>query len=667
MAGPKSDRLSAGGAWFVYVVGGFLYFRTICPLLYNHVSPLFPVVAALCYLCTGTLMIICNFSDPGIILRSKDSYLADDGTKDQCGPTGCPPPRKKRSSGKGAAARAEDEADAKPAHNTAIGLHNWREVLQRAKEERRQRKTMARALARFQRQVFRMDHPEARPASSSYVNDELNEKVEIVTSTDSTSTTLESALSSPSADSNSGGAPLGWKFCDTCQIHRPPRSSHCRACDNCIMTLDHHCVWLGTCIGERNYKYFTCLLLCLTFGSWWGLLSCIASTIYVFASAGDITIFTDSHFAMIFGIVAVSWLFKQCCCYVSWSETLAMIDVNGEGLPMSYYLTTPVKVALVLFLSIPFLLSGVFDYTLFDSERNPVAFIALGPFIGFTFAFTSFTFFHLGLVTSGETTKEKLTIQKTAKELERAKHQRRFLRRQQVERKRLKLLVEERRKAMAPIQQSHHQQRNAHTGPGFTSDSLDSIARQVFSTPSITTANSTSVLASAHAEFRDATNSPSSPSSSSSSPSTPSVAAAGGVTPLSVASTLPSGKLDSGSSIRMDVSSLSPSEIEVASQAIRDAVDQRVAAEVANSFNPNDGELISDSTDSSEEDEEDLAGVQLTPYERQAIQEAKRAKRNQFLMDIIQHSTTKLYNLIFAPTLPSQVNTHMRLKELNRL
>ncbi|KAI8581860.1 hypothetical protein K450DRAFT_229601 [Umbelopsis ramanniana AG] len=46
------------------------------------------------------------------------------------------------------------------------------------------------------------------------------------------------------------------KYCDTCQLYRPPRASHCRQCNNCVENEDHHCIWLNNCIGRRNYRSF---------------------------------------------------------------------------------------------------------------------------------------------------------------------------------------------------------------------------------------------------------------------------------------------------------------------------------------------------------------------------------------------------------------------------
>lgn len=46
------------------------------------------------------------------------------------------------------------------------------------------------------------------------------------------------------------------KFCKTCRIYRPPRTTHCRVCDRCVSQFDHHCALLGTCIGRNNYRAY---------------------------------------------------------------------------------------------------------------------------------------------------------------------------------------------------------------------------------------------------------------------------------------------------------------------------------------------------------------------------------------------------------------------------
>ena len=57
------------------------------------------------------------------------------------------------------------------------------------------------------------------------------------------------------------------------------RTKHCGRCNKCVHDFDHHCVFLNTCIGGRNYVSFVSLLVCsvgaLALQAWLGLRLCL--------------------------------------------------------------------------------------------------------------------------------------------------------------------------------------------------------------------------------------------------------------------------------------------------------------------------------------------------------------------------------------------------------
>ncbi|KAJ7455017.1 zf-DHHC-domain-containing protein [Mycena galericulata] len=46
------------------------------------------------------------------------------------------------------------------------------------------------------------------------------------------------------------------RWCARCSIVKPYRAHHCRVCGTCILKFDHHCPWIGQCVGARNHKFF---------------------------------------------------------------------------------------------------------------------------------------------------------------------------------------------------------------------------------------------------------------------------------------------------------------------------------------------------------------------------------------------------------------------------
>ena len=101
------------------------------------------------------------------------------------------------------------------------------------------------------------------------------------------------------------------KFCSTCHIFRGPGISHCKKCDNCVENFDHHCPWMGNCIGKNNYfNFFIFLIFCNIF-----ILSNLFSSIALMIFKGKkikkrdikdklVEIFKNEYFSFIIAVLS---------------------------------------------------------------------------------------------------------------------------------------------------------------------------------------------------------------------------------------------------------------------------------------------------------------------------------------------------------------------------
>ena len=51
------------------------------------------------------------------------------------------------------------------------------------------------------------------------------------------------------------------EFCPICLVKTKFRSKHCLICQMCVEDFDHHCFWVGNCIGKKNYCLFFVFLI----------------------------------------------------------------------------------------------------------------------------------------------------------------------------------------------------------------------------------------------------------------------------------------------------------------------------------------------------------------------------------------------------------------------
>lgn len=94
-------------------------------------------------------------------------------------------------------------------------------------------------------------------AETGVIFNSKDDHSEILTSIDEQ---MDSSETSCMLNASSDARSVRLRRCGFCEIMQPMRAKHCTECQRCVHRYDHHCPWIGSCVGERNHKFFLSFL-----------------------------------------------------------------------------------------------------------------------------------------------------------------------------------------------------------------------------------------------------------------------------------------------------------------------------------------------------------------------------------------------------------------------
>ncbi|CAL1127860.1 unnamed protein product [Cladocopium goreaui] len=116
-------------------------------------------------------------------------------------------------------------------------------------------------------------------------------------------------------DADEEGVELRW--CKRCQLQQPLRSKHCHDCGRCVRTHDHHCPWVGSCVGENNRVLFF----------WYLILQSIELGVFFKEGILGISLLKPSVVLMV-GLLFIAIFFLMVSCLLSFHGFLILANLT---------------------------------------------------------------------------------------------------------------------------------------------------------------------------------------------------------------------------------------------------------------------------------------------------------------------------------------------------
>lgn len=107
------------------------------------------------------------------------------------------------------------------------------------------------------------------------------------------------------------------RWCKRCEIYQPLRTKHCHECAMCVRTHDHHCPWIGTCVGENNRLIFY----------WFLVLQSVELAIFFFEGLQGISIM-DPSIWLIIGLLLIAVFFMMVICLLCFHSFLLLANLT---------------------------------------------------------------------------------------------------------------------------------------------------------------------------------------------------------------------------------------------------------------------------------------------------------------------------------------------------